>query len=212
VTKIIIYDCEIIHCIPPRNGYLDPRFSYCQGWHDFKNMGISVIAFQLIGWKSFSDGLYSITNLDNSIPYSFDSLKEILSEAPLVIGFNSKKFDDALLKANNIVIQTHYDLLEEIRHVGYGSSRWQDQPKGRNYSLDAIARANGMKKAECGNLVPQLWQQGQYQKVIDYCLNDVRLTTSILQLGQQGNLIDPNTGKYLKLKKLENISIKFPNL
>jgi hypothetical protein len=36
-----------------------------------------------------------------------------------------------------------------------------------------------------------------------YCLNDVKVTTAILELGLAGELIDPNTGKKLRLAPLE---------
>ena len=206
MLKIIIYDCEVINCIPSQKERLNRRFSYCQGWSDFGNMGISVIGFQLLGCEGFTDGMYSIVNRENVIPFAGDYFADILAKKPLVIGFNSRRFDDALLKANNMVINTDYDLLEEIRLTSYGSSRWHEQPKGWNYSLGSIARANGMGKTGSGNFAPQLWQQGKRQEVIDYCLNDVWLTTEILRLGQEGKLIDPNTGKYLKLKKIEALS------
>ena len=39
----IIYDCEIIRCIPPRDGIRNDDLAYCDGWHDYEGMGISVI-------------------------------------------------------------------------------------------------------------------------------------------------------------------------
>lgn len=41
--NIAFYDCEIARCIPDRNGNNDPRYQYCQGWHDHKAMGIACI-------------------------------------------------------------------------------------------------------------------------------------------------------------------------
>jgi hypothetical protein len=39
--KTVIYGCEIARCIP--KGERSPDLEYCQGWADFKGMGISVI-------------------------------------------------------------------------------------------------------------------------------------------------------------------------
>ena len=39
----IIYDCEIIRCIPPRDGIRNDDLAYCNGWHDYEGMGISVV-------------------------------------------------------------------------------------------------------------------------------------------------------------------------
>lgn len=119
-----------------------------------------------------------------------------------IIGFNSKQFDDNLCRANGIDVITTYDLLEEIRLVAFGSTRWEDTPEGHNYSLDAIAKANGMTKTGHGALAPQLWQEGKHQEVIDYCVNDVKLTVELLNLGLKGKLINPNGGRYLKLRPL----------
>ena len=204
--KIAVYDCEIINCIPSHSHKVakNQQFTYCSGWRDFKNMGISVIGCHLQGFNHFKDGFYNFANLNNSIPFFCQNFQEILAHHPLLIGFNSRNFDDALLKANNIIVRTDYDVLEEIRRASYGSRQWQKQPPGWCYTLEAIARANGMKKTGRSELAPKLWQQGERQKVIDYCLNDVFLTVNILKLGQEGKLIDPNTGKYLKLRSLKS--------
>lgn len=68
--------------------------------------------------------------------------------------------------------------------------------------LHAVAKANGMSKTGTGSLAPKLWQEGKRQEVIDYCLNDVTLTYKLLNLGLDGKLKDPNTGKSLKLRPL----------
>jgi DEAD/DEAH box helicase domain-containing protein len=183
---------------------MNRQFIYCSGWRDFKNMGISVIACHLQGFNQFKDGFYNFANLNNYIPFACQTFQDILAYKPLLIGFNSHNFDDALLRANNIIVNSNYDVLEEIRMAGYGSRQWKKQPPGWSYDLDAIARANGMKKTGRSELAPRLWQQGERQKVSDYCLNDVFLTVNILKLGQEGKLIDPNTGKYLKLRSLKS--------
>ena len=184
---MLVYDCEIIKCIP--TGEVLPKYSYCNGWRDFDNMGISAI-----GYSDLINYWYDLE--------PFTNFKAIAQKSLVVVGFNSKQFDDELCKANGIDVKTDYDLLEEIRIAAFGSPDWQSTPKGFSYSLDAISKANGMAKTGHGALAPQLWQDGKHQEVIDYCLNDVKLTVQILELGIKGKLIDPNTGKYLKLKSL----------
>jgi DEAD/DEAH box helicase domain-containing protein len=211
--KYIFYDTEIIKCIPSKTTERDPNFSYCEGWRDFSNMGISVIGAYLsddftqktsIGYH---EGFHSFTNADNSIPGNFPSFEEILGENPIVIGFNSRAFDDELLKANGISIETRYDLLELIRLAAYGSVHWQDQPRGYSYSLDSIAKENGLKKTGSGELAPRLWQKEKRQEVVEYCLHDVAITRSLWDLGLKGNLIDPNTLKELDISPfVEDIS------
>lgn len=186
----LVYDCEIINCIPPKDGERDDRYSYCKGWHDHIGMGISVI-----GYYSSRADEYGYTS-------SLKSFDAIAQSHSLIIGFNSRNFDDKLLAANGLSVQTGYDLLEEIRITAFGSPRWQDTPKGCSYSLGVLAEANGYQKTGRGDLAPVWWQDGEFQKVIDYCLQDVKVTVELLKLGLQGELIDPNTGKKLKLREL----------
>lgn len=203
--KILIYDCEIIRCLPSAKKKTDSKLIYCQGWNDFHNMGISVIAFQILeNINDHQSPIQSFANFNHLIPYKFTEFVKLSKECYWIIGFNSKEFDDKLLKVNGIKIKTNYDLLAEIRRSAYGSPDWEKQPKHWNYTLDLIAKANSMAKTGSGDLAPQLWQQGQYQKVIDYCMNDVRLTTQLLRLGLLGKLIDPNTGQFLTLRPLSD--------
>lgn len=90
----------------------------------------------------------------------------------------------------------------EIRRAAYGSTKWDKQPKGHSYSLDAVAKANGMAKTGSGEKAPKLWQQGKRQEVINYCQFDVRITYELLRLGIEGNLKDPNTWRLLELRNL----------
>lgn len=197
----LIYDCEILRCIPPKGVYIsgeDPYrygngFAYCQGWGDFAGMGISCLAYIFGGFAKVFDW----QNLADR-----NEFLSAAATASQIIGFNSKAFDDKLLEANGVFISTTYDLLEEVRLAAYGSSSWEDTPKGCSYSLDAIARANGAAKNGSGSLAPQLWQQGKYEEVLDYCLNDVIITHKLLELGLQGLLIDPNTANRLQISSL----------
>jgi DEAD/DEAH box helicase domain-containing protein len=185
--KILFYDCEIIKCLPDRLGARKPGFEYCDGWRDFQNMGISCIGYS--------------SGLNGELIASIAPFEDFSAafEGAIIIGFNSRDFDDNLCAANGIEISTHYDLLEEVRIAAYGSISWKNQPKGYSYSLGAIGEANGFPKTGSGALAPELWQQGKYQEVLDYCLNDVALTRHLFKLGLTGKLIDPNTGHFLKL-------------
>lgn len=196
----LIYDCEIEKLIPSRNEPLEPCFKYCEGWTDYKGMGISVIGYLAVDYGCISTGYVDFSNDKSMIEPILNRFKTRVSQSDLVIGFNSRNFDDKLLAANGIEVETRYDLLEQIRIAAFGSPRWQDTPRGRTYKLDAIARANGLAKTGTGELAPKLWQQGKKQEVIDYCVHDTKITYDLMRLGIQGRLIDPNTGEALKLE------------
>lgn len=188
--QALIYDIEIANAIPV--GDRVEGINYCRGWTDYEGMGIAVIGCQL-GEDNF-DCFYSTASF-------FDYLTFLDDTDYVLVGFNSKSFDDNLLQAHGLEgIETHYDLLEEVRFAaGHNPCR---APRGYSYKLDAIARANGMAKNFDGALAPVLWQQGHVQQVVEYCLNDVAITKAILDLGLAGELIDPNTAKKLKLREL----------
>lgn len=189
--QTLIYDIEIAKAIP--GGERIEGIEYCQGWEDFEGMGISVIGYQF-GEESPEFAL--------SLEEFFDEL-QFIDEPYCLIGFNSKGFDDLLVAANGCFLATDYDLLEEIR-LAAGHKSHRSVPKGHSYRLDAIAKANGMAKTASGELAPVMWQRGQRQEVIDYCLMDIKITKAMLDLGLAGELIDPNTGRKLQLREIDS--------
>jgi hypothetical protein len=191
----LIYDIKILKAIP--SGDLIEGIEYCGGCRDFDNMGISVIGYQ---WN------------DESPKYCSSAMELLdvvvdrvgMEKSIHLVGFNSRSFDDELLKANNVEsLNTTYDLLEKVRVAAGFAADYQSVPKEFSYKLDTIARANGMAKTGTGANAAILWQQGKKQQVIDYCLNDVVITSQLLDLGLEGRLIDPNTGNKLQLAPLK---------
>ena len=191
---MIIYDCEIIKAIPPKNPQdIIPGIEYCEGWRDFKGMGISVIAVY-----DYLQQRYSV--------YLEDNMEEFLRLAystDVVVGFNSLSFDNNLVAANGIDIdeENSYDILVEIWKAA-GLSPTFKYPSHIGYSLDSMCETNfGIKKTGSGALAPILWQQGKYGQVIDYCLHDVWMTKKLLdQICIRGRLLSSkNPGTELKI-------------
>ena len=210
----MIYDCEIIRMIPPRgveiskisesdaeyfNRFGD-GYEYCSGWDDFENMGISVIGMcniDSLESRAYANECYFKSENTYTLADFREDLFEEFGEAE-IWGFNSKNFDDNLCLAYGMEVNSNKDFLEIIRVAAYGSANWKDQPKGYSYSLGAIAQANGLAKTGSGELAPKLWQDGKYQEVINYCLNDCIITAKLINLFEAGKLVDPNTGVILK--------------
>lgn len=217
--KILFYDCEIIKCIPDKNQRED--LEYCGGWHDFSNMGISVIGT----WRNFDSfnplGKYEAfvnhgSYINQSPPIqSFLKFQELANKADLIIGFNSISFDDNLCGANGIKIETNFDLLVEVRKAdGQGSGHYQYGVTKSGFALKDLARANlKYNKSSSGELAPVMWQQGKHQEVIDYCIRDVRILKDLYYLFINNQLKSPesriyekiiipyNQGDYLKFNK-----------
>ena len=184
---MLVYDCEIEKAIPPRKDEARKRdVEYCEGWRDFKGMGITVItAYDSLEnqFRVFlKDNLQIFQNLVN---YH----KSIGSP---IAGFNSIAFDDKLCEANGLEVKTDYDLLvEEWKADGLGPTFSPATHGG--YGLDATLKANGIApKSGHGALAPIQWQQGEYGSVIDYCLGDTTKTwTVIKRVIDHGFIIHP---------------------
>jgi hypothetical protein len=190
MKNIIVYDLEIIKAIPTKEPRID-GVEYAESWQDHAAMGVSVI-----GAYDFAEDRYRVFTKDN-----WHEFEQLIFSSPIVVGFNSIPFDNAVLKAAGIVDiweEKSYDLLREIwRAAGLGEQF--KYPSHTGYSLDAVAKANGLSgKTGNGALAPVYWQRGQIGTVIDYCLQDVAITTKLIKKVIESNILTcPKTGKDL---------------
>lgn len=177
---MIILDVEIKKAIPPRRDEpVHPDIEYCEGWRDFKGMGVAcVCTFDLRTGLSrvFLEG-------------DLQDLQGYVSGA-ITGGFNTRRFDLPLLEANGVPTGggEHYDMLESIwLALGLDPNHFEYRTHG-GWSLDNVcAQTLNDKKSGSGALAPIWWQRGQRGRVIDYCLRDVwlegRLMRHIVQHG-----------------------------
>jgi len=127
----------------------------------------------------------------------FKELETWLKEASLVIGFNIKSFDYAVLqpyyrfKLNKLPT---LDILEEVYYS-----------LGRRLKLDSLAQIT-LEEGKSGSGLDALayYKSGNWQALEKYCLDDVRITKDVYEYGQQhGKLWYENNGK------LEDIKIRW---
>lgn len=184
---MLVFDLEIIKAILGRGEEQIPGIEYCQGWKDFVGMGISIV-----GVYDFRESKYRVFLEDN-----LNELQELIDDRKFCIGFNNENFDNKLLEAHGINIpeEKSFDLLKAIKEVT-GTTK--------ALGLGAICKANSnTSKNGDGALAPILWQQKQYGKVIDYCLNDVKMTLDILNIiAFNGCLTDPRNEKEMIIVEL----------
>jgi len=99
-------------------------------------------------------------------------LWKIIEQTDLIIGYNSDHFDIPLLNKyfpGDLTQIKSLDILKEI----YDSI-------GRRIKLDTIAEATlGENKSGHGLQAIQWWQNGEYEKVANYCKQDVKVTKDI---------------------------------
>lgn len=191
--KALIYDIEIVKAIPTSKEPLIEGIEYCGGWHDHANMGISVI-----GAFDYSENRYRVFCKDNFIEFM-----ELCAESDLLVTFNGLSFDDKVIAATIGAMPNvrPYDLLVEV-WAAHGLGPQFRYPSHAGFGLDACCEANfDMNKSGNGALAPVLWQQGKIAQVIDYCLNDVRLTKQLFEaVLLKGEILCPKTRQWIKMR------------
>lgn len=192
----LIYDIEILKAIPSPYSHCEKGIKYCSGWSDHARMGISVI-----GAYDYLEGRTRVFCADN-FPAFIDRAQQ---PGTLLVGFNSIPFDNAVIAATlgaSFEETQCYDLLREI-WIAAGLSPTFERGTHGGYGLDAVCAKNfGTQKSGNGALAPVLWQKGQIGEVIDYCLNDIRLTKQLFDRALDGGaLISPKTEAVLTLRK-----------
>ncbi len=159
----------------------------------------------------FETGLSDMSKLDMSVCCIYDyetdtylsftqeNLKDLwpyFEKADVLIGYNIDHFDIPVLKkyysGDLSKIQT-LDLLKEVRNS-----------LGRRLKLDSIAEATlGKNKSAHGGLAVAWWKAGEKQKVIDYCIDDVKITKEIYEYALKNGILKFKDAGELKEIKLD---------
>lgn len=119
----------------------------------------------------------------------------ILESADLLIGFNSDSFDIPLLNRyypGNLLTIPSLDILTKVYEA-----------LGKRVRLESLAQATlGKGKKGDGLKAGEWWEQGLFDKVREYCLEDVRLTRALYDYARtHGHL------KYKDLNKKREIQL-----
>ncbi|MBF0121769.1 MAG: hypothetical protein HQK79_23305 [Desulfobacterales bacterium] len=192
---MLVYDIEIKKAILGKNEQPIKGIEYAADWNDYEGMGIAVICaydYQTERTRVFCE--------DN-----FKEFQDLVNKRATIVGFNSIKFDNCLCRANGIEVYDYnsYDILHEIwRALGLGYDF--DQSIHEGFGLDATFRANfpnQIGKTGTGGMAPVNWQRGKIGSVIDYCINDVRMTRLLLnKIILKGGLTNPkNCQQFLRI-------------
>ncbi len=104
----------------------------------------------------------------------------ILEKADLLIGYNSDFFDIPILNnqyQGDLTKIKSLDILKEIK-----------DSYGRRVKLNQIAEGTlGEQKSGNGLEAMTWWKNGEYEKVIQYCIDDVKLTKDIYDYARKHN-------------------------
>lgn len=151
---------EIVFDIETKNSFAEVGSSKSVDL-DISLVGIYVYeADQYLGFRD--------TELDKLWPYLYGATR--------LIGYNSLYFDLPLLEKyaprplKNI---PHLDLLKEIK-----------EGLGHRLKLDDVAKATlGISKSGHGLQAVEWYQQGAWDKIEKYCLDDVKITKDVYEFG-----------------------------
>jgi DEAD/DEAH box helicase domain-containing protein len=142
------------------------------GSPDFTNQELTIVSIYDSQTKKFSS-------------YFKDELPQlwgILERADILIGYNSDHFDIPILNKyypGDLTKIKSVDLLKEVRAI-----------LGRRLKLDNIAEATlGRGKIAHGLDAVKWFEQGELEKLREYCEDDVRVTKEIYEYAKQHKLL-----------------------
>jgi len=119
----------------------------------------------------------------------------ILEKTDVLIGFNTDHFDIPLLNkyySGDLKKIRSLDLLKEVK-----------KSLGRRIKLDALAEATlGKNKLADGFLAIRWWREGKYEKVREYCVEDVRITKELYDYALENKVL-----KYKDAGKIKDIPL-----
>ncbi|OGY64261.1 MAG: hypothetical protein A3B92_03000 [Candidatus Harrisonbacteria bacterium RIFCSPHIGHO2_02_FULL_42_16] len=114
-----------------------------------------------------------------------DKLSSLLKTAGLIIGFSSNRFDIPILNKYmnfNLKAIESIDILDDI-----------EAKLGHRVGLDWLAQTNlKVGKSAHGLEAIKFYKEGRLEDLKNYCLQDVKLTKDLYELGlKQGHLLVP---------------------
>lgn len=110
----------------------------------------------------------------------FSQLFPKLEKASMIIGFNINKFDLPVLAPYYLGKMSQFKTLDMLDEV--------EKALGFRVSLDNIAQETlGKKKIGHGLMAIDYFRNGQWEKLIKYCLEDVRITRELYEYGLKNN-------------------------
>ncbi len=142
------------------------------GWNKAERMGVSCAVL----YDSGSDEFF--TYLQDQM----DELIQHLQKLDLIIGFNIVQFDYKVLSGLSqfdFYSLPSLDLLLKVHEI-----------LGYRLSLDHLTQQTlGTKKSADGLMALQWWKQGEMDKIITYCTQDVRVTRDLYEFGKKNHFL-----------------------
>ncbi|MHB1000490.1 MAG: 3'-5' exonuclease family protein [Armatimonadota bacterium] len=166
------------------------------GWNDTHLMGVScavVYEYQTDRFRVYG-------------PDDVQALQERLLAADRITGFNTYRFDFPVIwglpnrERVTVLKAKSNDLLQRIwRALGLDEEEFSKLHSG--WGLDVVAKGTlGVGKSGFGGDAPKWYQSGNWARLVDYCIDDVRLERDLgAFIDRYGYVVNGNTGQVLRL-------------
>lgn len=141
------------------------------GWDHIDKLGVSVACL----YDSKTDEFFS---------YKEDELKHMITmlENRLIVGYNVRGFDLPVLVPYGLNLKglDVFDLMYDLEAL----------TRQRFLKLEHVARGTlGTGKSADGLQAVEWYKQGEMQKIIDYCMQDVKVTRDVFNYGRQNGFV-----------------------
>lgn len=139
-------------------------------------------------------------------PDDVEALKDRLTAAEKISGFNIWRFDYPVIwglpsrqRVAHLQARTNDLLVRVWRALGLDEEQFSDLHKG--WGLDAICKGTfGRGKTGYGGDAPVWFQQGNWARLVDYCIDDVKLERDLTDfIDRYGYVVNGNTGQVVRL-------------
>lgn len=145
---------------------LETQHSFQEVGHDPKKLKVSVVCIHDYATNEY----LSFREED------FSKLFPRLERASLLVGFNINKFDLPVLSPYYVGKMSQFKTLDMLEEV--------EKELGFRVALDDLAKATlGTKKSGHGLMAIEYFRNGEWDKLISYCLEDVRITRELYEYG-----------------------------
>ncbi len=153
--------------------------------NSFREVGgernIAALQVSVVGVYSYNQDKYWCFT-----EHELDKVEELFKGAGLVIGHTINRFDLPVLQKHfsfNTKALAALDICEDV-----------ELAVGRKIGLDDLGKVNlGMSKTHHSLEAIELYRDGNMEELKNYCLNDVKITKELYDLGKkQGFLKAPN--------------------
>lgn len=173
--KFVGFDIEIMKLVPDG-----------EDWHNHVPLGITCAS--LVGddlteayWAGMASGEYLPSMTKFELQNMLIRMNELVNAGYTIVTWNGLGFDFPVLQSETESVElcktiaaNHVDMMFQFLCM-----------KGFPVGLDTVAKTMGLPgkpEGMHGDLAPVMWASGEYQKVIDYVIQDSRSTLDVANL------------------------------